>query len=242
MSDDYLWNPDNAAPDPFAAELERRLAPLGEELEELLDALDFDELDEAQEPEAQEPEAREAEAHEAVVSFAAPVASRVREPRRSWPWLAAAAAVLLSASVVQLVHEQRRRIGARAVVEVGGDGEIDGRVRLGVRATPGAIPEEGERSAAHAALVALRSTHSDLARCALGLEPGASAELSVALRLDGEGAQVEFPEPEGDRQLHSCLRAAFVAWEGAALGRAELRVDIELHNNQQTQKPQDTKE
>jgi hypothetical protein len=213
---DYLWDPNEAPPEPFAAELERRLSPLGEDLDELLDELELaDEL-------ADDPPQ--------VVSLRLLVEPPTKhEPKRErgwWPWMAAAV-VLLSASVAVLAHDQRRRMDPAPRVEVGGAGEIDGRVRLGV----GAITSD-EPLSSYAVLVELRNTHGDLARCAVALEPGAGVDLSVTLRLGGARTRVELHDPSAlDPKLASCLRASLAAWDGAALGRADIELDIHLHNN-----------
>lgn len=213
---DYLWDRRDP-PDPFVEALERRLAPLGEEVEALVDALDLEgDL--------------EADQHEAMI-LSLPLASTRERGRGHW-WILAAALALLASSVVVLARDQRRRVdGPALVASLGadrGDSVVSGRVQIGVLAVDGPDP-----LTAHAVLVALRDTHQDLARCALELEPGERIESSVMLGLDGGVSQITLDRGiRADRELATCIRAALLAWDASALGRADVELDLHLQHNQ----------
>ncbi len=220
--DEYLWDPASAreSVDPFAAELERRLAPLGDEVDALVDELELGDETET-----------EAEAEAVVLTLPVakpPAAERPRE--RSWPWLAAAL-VVLSASVFALARDQRRRV-TPPVVDVSGPTGVAGRIELGVSAV-------SKEPTAHAVLVSLRDTHDELAGCALALAPGAELELHVGfgvadgvVTVDPNSLATETPE------LADCVKAALTDWDASGLGDGEVEIDLLLQNNRSEEREQ----
>lgn len=221
MTDQYLWDRSGEA-DEFVAELERGLAPLGDEADAILDEL---ELEDEAEAEVDEAEAEDADAMVVVLPTArAAAAAEAKQAGRRWMWMSAAAALLLSFSALTLAREARR--GSGTTVQVGGNqSPALARVELGVDGVPDAT--------AARALTELRPLHAELAGCARdwvradrdggreALKLRASVELGSGSELEAEGGQLD----EGTR---ACVERAFAGWQPAGLGPGTLEITVNV--------------
>jgi hypothetical protein len=197
--------------DEFVAELERRIAPLRDEADALIDDV-----------------LREVEREAVVVLLPGrSVAPEVVEvPPRRWIWLSAAAALLLTMSTLVLAAEGRRRI-ERPAIQVGGDAEPRARVRVGV-----ADVTSDTRASRWNALVELRSLHRPLAACAAARDSSEPVALTIATRLRVDDAarpdEVRVDEGELDEPTRACLVRTVSDWHPLALGNGELNLLLEI--------------
>lgn len=247
MSEDYLWD-GQGTPDPLVAQLEQRLAPLGEEAEAMLSALELDgeHIDHLASVQPSRHDARAAvasggdgplageTADEATV-LSLPFDSREPSPargdRRSW-LRAAAAAVLVAASLAGLAVIDHRRGAEGRLIAVAGAGGPRASVELELLDV---VDASGRSHASQRwpALEQLRSRHRELARCALLLD--GSSRVKLELAIGPTQTELIALSSAGDlpAAVEACLRRSLVEWRPQGLPPGTLVLGIELQGQAQ---------
>jgi len=230
---DYLWDR-SGTPDPELEAIERGLAPLGDEAEALLDAIDFEALaarGETQRAASLGPSG--AKPGEGVVLQLPAIpeleASAGVEPdprgRRGGLWMVAAAAVLLALSGLTLIGaDERGRASDAGPAAVAGHGGAASHVELAV------VEIDTARGAERAhARAQLGPIHEALARCLAPVREAAILELRA--RLGPAGVEIERIRVRGaelDEGRRACLRELLSSWDAGTLGVGTLDLELRL--------------